>query len=820
VSVSAAELLEFPRLREIVGRYTTCAPGHRAILALHVRSDVAELTAEFALIREAIAYLREGQNLGFGGLPDPEGWLAKLEGPSNVLSTAELLDAAALLDLSGGLRATLRGMNPKYPLLSGIDSSLADLRSLLGAIRKAIHPNGEVSDNASAELKRIRGATAKTRDKIHKLLEGVLRARAGANAEEGYVTQRNDRFVIPVRASERRSLQGIVHGASATGQTIFVEPLEAVEWNNNLVHLAEEETAEIFRILSELTGQLRDYRGPLLTIVDSIAKLDSIFARGRFAREFDCIAPEFIPEVAIRLKNARNPVLEDALRPQGRKVIPISLTLGDPNSAGPSSTASATVPSTRDTVLIISGPNTGGKTVTLKTVGLAVLAGQSGIPVAAEGAELPLLEAVLADIGDEQSITADLSTFSAHVLNIRRMLSAANDRTLILLDELGSSTSPEEGSALAVAVLEEIRQRGSLVIATTHLDRLKSYGAATAGVVNAAAGFDETDLRPTYQLLIGVPGMSSGIAIAQRLGLPSSIIDRANSELSPAQREAQKFLAYLHASRQEIDEVKQQAHAELQALEGERRSLRTEWVERQRKRIAELEKNFADTVKKLEAQVQTLTEEVKDRKARATLEKNTSRKLGKLEAGAREEANAAVLEHLSSSQPDLGVSAAAPRPPAPADLAAGTRVRVRGMNHAVVIDRIEGRFAEVTAGAMRMKVRVEDIISIDSTPTPAPRIGPASRGIEVHARSASGPEAEEINVIGNTVEQASELVDKFLDVAAVANLPRVRIIHGHGSGALRRGLRAFLANHPLVERAADEAEDRGGGAITVVDLRG
>jgi len=818
VSTSAADLLEFPRLSEIVAGYTTCVPGQRAILALKLRSNAAELSREFAFIREAVSYLREDQDLGFGGLPDPEGWLAKLDGPAaDVLSPAELLDAASLLDISGGLRTTLRGMAPKYPLLSEIGSSLADLRAPLGAIRKAIHPNGEISDNASTELKRIRNATAKARDKIHKLLEGMLRARAGAGGEEGYVTQRNDRFVIPVRASERRGLQGIVHGTSATGQTVFVEPLEAVEWNNNLVHLAEEEAAEIFRILSELTEQLRTQRGPLRATAQSIAQLDSIFARGRFAREFDCTVPEFISEIAIRLLNARNPVLEDALRAQSRKVIPISVTLGDvapsalPNSAGEPA---------RNTVLVISGPNTGGKTVTLKTVGLAVLAGQSGIPVAAERAELHILDAVLADIGDEQSITADLSTFSAHVLNIRRMLSSANERTLILLDELGSSTSPEEGSALAVAVLEEIRQRGSLVIATTHLDRLKSYGAATPGVVNAAAGFDEGDLRPTYQLLIGVPGMSSGIAIAKRLGLPPSIIDRANSELSPAQQEAQKFLAYLHASRLEIDQVKQQARAELQSLEGERRDLRIEWVQRQRKRIADLEKNFADTVKRLEAQVQLLTDEVKERKIRAALEKSTARKLGKIESNAREEANAAVLEHLAESQGDLGVSAASKRPLAPSDLAPGMRVHVRGMNNPVTIDRIESRFAEVTAGAMRMKVKVEDITSVDSTPASTSRTPQSNRGIQVHAQVASGPEAEEINVIGNTVEQASERVDKFLDMAAIANLPRVRIIHGHGSGALRRGLRAFLTSHPLVDRAADEAEDRGGAAITVVDLRG
>jgi DNA mismatch repair protein MutS2 len=805
----AAQLLEFPRLLEIVARYATCAPGRRAALTLAPQSSTASLNAEFSFIREAVAYLRDGQELGFGGLPDPENWLANLENPSSVLASTDILDAAALIDLSAGLRASMKGSAAKYPLLAGLTSSLIDLRSLLATIRRSILPNGEIADSASAELKRIRSATTKAREKIHKLLEEVLRSRPGN--EDGYVTQRNDRFVIPVRASERRNLQGIVHGASATGQTVFLEPLEAVEWNNNLGQLAEEEAAEIFRILSELTEQLRAQHGPLTAAVETIAHLDSIFARGRFAREFDCAIPEFISDITIRLSKARNPVLEDALRSQNRQVIPISLSLGDPSERDPS---------TRNTTLIISGPNTGGKTVALKTLGLAVLAGQAAIPVPAESLQLPILDAVLADIGDEQSITEDLSTFSAHVVNIKRMLSAANDRTLILLDELGSSTSPEEGSALAIALLDEFRRRGSLTIATTHLDRLKSYGAATPGVINAAAGFDEIELRPTYQLLIGVPGTSSGIAIAQRLGLPGSVIDRANAELNPAQREAQKFLTYLHQSRNEIDQIKQQATEQLHALEAERASLRTTWVDRQRRRIAELEKDFADTVKKLEAHVQALAADVKDRKTREALEKSTSRKLGKIESNARDEANAAILEHLSASQSDLGVSPTPSGPPSPADLTPGTRVRLRTMNQPVIVRRADGRFVEVEAGVMRMKVKIDDITGIETAPATPPSRTPVNRGIEVHAQTASGPEAEEINVIGNTVEQASERVDKFLDVAAVANLPRVRIIHGHGSGALRRGLRAFLANHPLVEHAADEADDRGGAAITVVDLRG
>ncbi|MGB9404542.1 MAG: hypothetical protein WCA98_13475, partial [Candidatus Acidiferrales bacterium] len=640
MSRTAEDLLEFPRLREIVARRTTSAPGRRAVLALAPRSGASELTAEFELIREGVAYLRAGSELGFGSLADPEAWLTRLGVPASVLSIAEILDAATLLDASTSLRLTFRGSADKFPRLAERAAALADFRSLAGTIRKAILPNGEISDNASAELKRIRASSAQTRAKIQKSLEGILRGR-GDEAGQDYVTLRNDRFVIPVRAAERRAVPGVVHGASATGQTVFVEPLETIELNNRLVQLGEDEAAEIARILAALTDQLRLDSGPLAFAAQRIAELDSVFARARFAREFDAAMPEFTAEITIRLKNGRNPVLEDTLRPQGRAVVPITLALGGPDG----------------TVMVISGPNTGGKSVALKTLGLAALAGQSGIPVAAERAELPILDAVLADIGDEQSIAADLSTFSAHVLNLKRMLERATPRTLVLVDEMGTGTAPEEGAALAVALLEEFRRRGSLTLATTHHDRLKSYASTTPGVINAAVEFDEVELRPTYRLLVGVPGVSSGIEIARRLGLPEEVIARAREGLSPEMREARELIAYLHRSRDEMEDLQRQSRAELESLETERRALRTEWVERQRKRIAELEKNFADTVKKLEAEVARLAADVQDRKLRADIEKSTGRKFGKLEAGARNDADAAVLETLSGSQADLGVPA-------------------------------------------------------------------------------------------------------------------------------------------------------------------
>lgn len=815
MSRSAADLLEFPRLREIVAGRATCAPGRRAILGLEPRFDAAILGDEFAWIRDAVAYLRAGSELGFGSLADPEGWLPALSVPASVLTAAQLLDAASLADTAAGLRATFRGDAAKFPRLAERASAIADLRSLSTSIRRAILPNGEISDNASPALKRIRASSAQTREKIQKSLEAILRAR-GDTAGHDYVTLRNERFVIPVSASERRAVPGVVHGASGTGQTVFIEPLETIDLNNRLVQLSEDEAAEIARILAELTDQLRIERGPLAFAAERIAEFDSVFARGRYAREFDCTMPEFIAEFAIRLKDARNPVLEASLKPQGRSVVPVTLALGGAaDGAGNSCTGSDSL----GRVMVISGPNTGGKTVALKTLGLSALAGQSGIPVAAERAELPILDAVLADIGDEQSITADLSTFSAHVLNLKSMLECATERTLVLVDELGTGTAPEEGAALAVALLEEFRKRGSLVLATTHHDRLKSYASTTPGVINAAVEFDEEELRPTYRLLVGVPGVSSGIEIARRLGLAEEIIERARSGLSPETREARELIAYLHRSREESDEIARRSRDELAALEAERRTLRTEWVERQRKRIAELEKNFAETVKKLEAEVAKLAADIQDRKLRAELEKSSGRKFGKMDAAAREDANAAVLETLAASQADLGVSADLGKPLSLDELTEGTRLRVRGMKQAVVLRRVDGRSAEVEAGPMRMKISLEEILGVEAPAAKSTRPVAATRGgISVQAQSTDEPSVEEINVIGCTVEEATARVDKFIDTAALNNQNRVRIIHGHGTGALRRGLAEFLRTHPLVAEIHAEAADRGGNAITVVEL--
>jgi len=803
MSRSAQDVLEFDKLRELLRLRTTCAPGRGAVNGLEPGMERTALESAFALIRESSEWLRAGRELGFGALADPQSWLERIEGPGAVLEPGEFLDAASLLETAGWLRQHFREEAAKFPLLAARAASLGDFRDVHAVIRRCVLPNGEISDDASAALRRIRASITQARESIQKTLKQILRAR-NAEAGEDYVTLRNDRFVIPVRAEHRRSLPGVVHGASATGQTVFLEPFETVEANNQLVQLAEDEAAEIVRVLRELTEKLQIIRGPLVAAAGTIAELDSVFARARFARDFDAAMPEFSTTNEVRLEGARHPVLEDKLRKETRVIVPMTLTLGG-----------------EERVLVISGPNMGGKTVALKTTGMAALAAQSGIPVAAQRAILPLFDRVLVDIGDEQSIAADLSTFSAHMLNLKTMLEAATPNSLVLVDEMGTGTAPEEGAALAVALLDEFRAKNCIVLATTHHDRLKTYASTTRGVVNAAVEFDDVHLRPTYRLMVGVPGGSSGIAIAKRLGIAAGTIERARSLLTPESCEAADLIAYLHRSRDELDRMLKQMTSERHALEEERKKLRTEWVERQKKRIKELEAQFAEMQKRFDENVARALEAVKEQGLRAQMEKSARRKMQDARGEAREELNAAVVQTISESQSDLGVHSASMETVSADRLQLGAKIRVRGFSKPVLLRRVDGSSAEIEAGPLRMKVALDEITGIEAAgPSPKSSSPAASlQSVTVTSRRGEAGASDEINVIGMTVEEATDRLDKFLDDAALARKARIRIIHGHGTGALRKGIGEFLASHPLVEKHSFETEEHGGKAITIVELQ-
>src|ERR1700736_1650786 len=740
MSRTALDVLEFDKLLELLRQRTTCAPGRRFVDGLQPGTDRTAITKAFALIREAREWLRAARELGFGALADPQNWLERIEGPGMVLEAREFLDAATLLEIAGWLRQQFREEETKFPLLAARAAALSEFKDLLAVIRRSVLPNGEISDDASPALRKIRGNITQTRDAIQKTLKHILRTR-NAEAGEDYVTLRNDRFVIPLRAENRRSVPGVVHGASATGQTIFMEPLETVETNNQLVQLREDEAAEIFRILRELTEKLQRVREPLVLVSETIAELDSVFARARFAQEFDAAIPEFSEASELRLEAARHPVLENKLRKEGCAVGPMTLALGG-----------------EERVLVISGPNTGGKTGALKTTGIAALSAHSGVLVAAQRAVLPFFDRVLVDIGAEQSIAADLSTFSAHMLNLKSMLEAATPESLVLVDEMGTGTAPEEGAALAVALLDECRAKNCIVLATTHHDRLKTYASTTPGVVNAAVEFDDVNLRPTYRLMVGVPGGSSGIAIAQRLGLAAAVIERARSLLTPESREASDLIAYLHRSRDELDRMQHQMTAERHALDQERKKLRTEWVERQQKRIKELEAQFAEMQKRFDENVARVVEAVKERELRASLEKTARRKGQDIRSEAREELNAALVQTISDSQLDLGMSAQVEAVSAER-LQPGARIRVRGFNKPVMFRRLDGSSAEIEAGPLRMKVAVDEIIGVESEASAAKGQPVAARqNITVRAQAGEGAASDEINVIGSTVGRATRRV--------------------------------------------------------------
>jgi DNA mismatch repair protein MutS2 len=800
MSRTALDVLEFDKLLELLRQRTTCVPGRSFVDGLQPGMDRAEITAAFALIHEAREWLRAARELGFGALADPQNWLERIEGPGMILEAREFLDAATLLETAGWLRQQFREEETKFPLLAARAAALSEFKDLLTVIRRSVLPNGEISDDASPALRRIRASITQTRDAIRRTLKHILRSK-NVEAGEDYVTLRNDRFVIPLRAENRRSVPGVVHGASATGQTIFMEPLETVETNNQLVQLREDEAAEIVRILRELTEKLQRVREPLVLASETIAELDSVFARARFAREFDAAMPEFSEARELRLEAARHPVLESKLRKEGRAVVPVTLALGG-----------------EERVLVISGPNTGGKTVALKTTGIAALSAQSGIPVASQRAVLPFFDRVLVDVGDEQSIAADLSTFSAHMLNLKAMLEAATPESLVLVDEMGTGTAPEEGAALAVALLDEFRAKNCIVLATTHHDRLKTYASTTPGVVNAAVEFDDVHLRPTYRLMVGVPGGSSGIAIARRLGIAEPIIARARALMAPEALEAADLIAYLHRSRDELDRMQQQMTAERHVLDEERKKLREEWVGRQHRRIRELEERFAEMQKRFDENVARVVEAVKERELRGSLDKFARRKAQDVRGEAREELNTAVVQTISESQQDLGAPAIGKEGPTQAQLQPGARIHVRGFSKPVVLRRIEGSSAEIEAGPLRMKVGLDEITGVEGTST-AGSARPAKGSITVRAQARDEGTGGEINLIGCTVEEATERVDKFLDEAALANRSRVRIIHGHGTGALRKGLAQFLSKHPLVDSQSFETQERGGKAVTIVELR-
>ena len=785
------EVLEFPAVLELVRGYLSGPLSDPILASVEPRTRLDLIRRQLEQVKEAREYLRQSARPGFSSLRDPRPLLEKLRIEGVALGALEIY---ALTELARAALEVYR-LFAKCPLarLEEWARSLADFRDLVTELEGKIHPDGTVDSSASPELARIRHAIERLRVEVQAMLERLLRrlSREGV-LQDAVVTLRNDRFVIPVRVEEKRRVQGVIHGASSSGATVFLEPMETLTLNNELVELQDREFAEVQRILGEFSRKLRERRDDLLRATEILSELDLAFAKAEFARQYDACIPEFGADRALSLKDARHPLLEKTLRAQGRSPVPLSFELEPPKI-----------------MMIVSGPNTGGKTVALKTLGSAVLMAQAGIPVPASEFKLPLFRRVLADIGDQQSIEANLSTFSAHVANIQRMAEVAGEKDMVLLDELGTSTEPNEGAALAVAILEHFRQRGAMTLVTTHHSRLKAYAAETPEALNAAMEFDEVTLEPTYRLLGGLPGKSSALDIAQRLGLEPSIVEKARTLLHPADAEAAALIAGLHQKKAELE--RQAGDLTRQGKEREARQLELEkkLEADHRAKLKDLDSRLAETLhaneKRWEAVIEQLQNQLQAAKA-SKPSKGFERKIATLKREVREEWNTQVLEAIGGAAP-------APAEPSPSrPLAVGDQVQVANLSSpGTVLALPDGEQVDIAVGHLHIRLARSEVRRIVAGGAGAPRPMTAVR----HAEEAP----VELNVIGDTAELARERVDKFLDEAYMAARFRLRIIHGHGKGILRKSLHEMFASHPHVEKFYLAPPYEGGSGATIVELK-
>ncbi len=814
--------LEWEPLVDLVAGFAASRVGREAILALHPSTDEHWINRQHQLTAEVRLLLEEQVSVPLGGLFDPTDLAAKARIPEAALEAAELQAIARLANDVAAWQSLLREpparLVGKLTGLAELSAALTgNLRGLAETIERKIQPDGSLADDASPELNRIRREQERQQRAIEESLRAALRKLSGeGSTQDELITIRGDRFVIPVRAELKRRITGVIHGASSSGQTVFVEPLETIEQNNELVRLIEEEQAEIHRIFVALTRQVGAYSDALIAGAHVLAAVDALLARARFARTYDCASPIFSGEQLL-VKRGRHPLLEKRLRAQSH-----------PNDKDPSSgtpTGGEIVPldlelTSQERQLIISGPNTGGKTVALKTTALLAMMAQAGIPVPAEQASFPVFTAFLADIGDAQSIEAALSSFSGHITNLDRLARLADERSLVLLDELGSATDPEEGAALAVAVAAFFLKAGAWSLISTHHTSLKVYAANTPGVLNAAAGVDEKTLTPNYQFHLGVPGASAGIQTAERLGLNAVIIAAARARLGSQQADVAKFLEKLHKDLAELEAERKAAREQQYALNQERKRLEREGDTEVRNRTRELEQKLASLLKDFEFQMRENVRVVEDRAAQQKLSKEAERRINRLRREFQESFNQTVVAHRTGA--DQGDANAQPH--VLKHVAPGDRVLIKSMNKVGVVQReVEKDVFEVALGPIKMRVRRDELA--EAAGTSASKADPLAaarqqKGVHVSVTSANTDDMRmEINLIGKTVDEATDELEKYLDRAFLAGLPKVRVIHGHGAGILRRGVREFLKGHPHVAGIAEAPQNEGGQGATLVELR-
>lgn len=777
--------LEFHKIREEISRFCTSALGKAKVEELVPSTDFAEVVRLLEEMDEAAQMLRVKNNVPMGGISDirPHARRAQIGG---ALSPVELMEVSSTIRASRVLRHFIEEVNEEEELTTPHflekKESLPILTALEKEINACIDDNGGVLDSASSALRTIRQQLRTQESRVRERLEGLVRGRNAAKMlSDSIITIRNDRFVIPVKQEYRGHYGGIVHDSSSSGQTLFIEPDSVVQLNNEVRRQRMREKEEIDRILQMLSAQVQEVAHECFILVDVLADIDLILAKAKYGAANRCSTPTMNAEGHINLKRARHPLIPID------EVVPNSIAFGDDITA-----------------IVITGPNTGGKTVTLKTVGLSTLMAQAGIPVPAlEGSELAVFDQIFADIGDEQSIEQSLSTFSSHMVNIVDILEKFDENSLVIFDELGAGTDPQEGAALAISLLDEVHGRGARVLATTHYPELKAYGFNRPGVANASVEFDVETLSPTYKLLIGVPGRSNAFEISKRLGLPEHIISHAKSFTGSDSRAVDSMIASLEASRRQAEQDAEAAQKKLQDAEELKQRLAAE-LEQYEQQKEKLDEKAKEKARKIVDNARTEAEQVIKELRQMQLHQAGSVKEHQL---------IEAKKRLEGAAPENRVLKRAAKEKQVVPLAAGDEVKVISFGQkGTLVEKVSDNEWIVQMGIIKMKLPESDLNYIKPEKQKEPRTMATLKNRDSHVKL-------ELDLRGERYEDAIMRVEKYIDDALLSNYHQVSIIHGKGTGALRQGVQQYLKKHSRVKSYRFGEAGEGGSGVTIAELK-
>jgi DNA mismatch repair protein MutS2 len=816
----ALRALEWDQIVEVVRGFALTPPGAERLAELAPQSDPHQVSQLLTATAEGVKYLDANPAFSLNAPADLDTVLAAVAVEGRALDPLRLLAFAEFLDSIALTCATIRRANGAFPTLKGLAENCGSFKNQIGEVRSKIDPSGEVNDNASPELSRLRTQLRKQRSRLRSTLESYLRGKDTSRyLQDQVVSDRDGRYVLIVKAEHRASIPGIIHGSSGSGASLYLEPLSTVEINNEIVAIEQQEREEVHRILRYLTDSFRLKPIELRQALDAATELDVIQAKVRFAQLISGVAPVLSTDGRVELRGARHPLLipaviarqlaNDETPREGRDVPP----------KDPVPVDVLVIPPT--TVLLITGPNTGGKTVALKTAGLAALMAQAGLFVPAAEARLPVFRSIFADIGDEQSIAANLSTFSWHITNIASMDRSLSLPALVLLDELGAGTDPLEGGALGVAIIEHFRTRGAIVISTTHYEALKTYAATTPGVTAAAFGFTPDTYEPTYHIQYGSPGRSLALEMAGRLGLNGTIVDTARKNLSEREAQLADHLAKIDTDLRALEHERRLVKREREALgEADSRARVREDALRQREetfklRLNEkLEERLRDARAEIDAIVADLRKQaaaLADQAARNAATVPSTGDTGRLRGDARAAVDALVEKFRHEQAPPQSVDAGPGR-----GVVVGDRVVLGPLGLEGVVVNVHDREAEVDVRGKRFRAHTNELRLLGGAPATR---APAAVRVNVQLQPREGVSSSELLLVGNTVDQALDRLEKFLDETLLSEQRAVRLIHGFGTGRLKEAVVDYLHKHPLVANVRSASPQEGGGGVTIAELK-